>query len=122
MDDPHEILGVNRDATADEIRSRYRELALRYHPDRNRGDATAEWMFKRINAANEALTAHSGGETARRGASGPQPTRPEKPPTATPAQPPPAPPHCEPAEIGDEDLVEAGWLCLVSWFEGGVWL
>ena len=46
-----EVLGVSSHATADEIKSRYRELARRHHPDTNGGDATSEWLCKQINAA-----------------------------------------------------------------------
>ena len=52
--EPHEILGLKPDATANQIRSRYRALARRFHPDVNEGDRTAEWMFKQIHEAYEA--------------------------------------------------------------------
>lgn len=55
MDDLYKILGVTREASAEEIKKAYRALALKYHPDRNPGDAAAEDMFKRISAAYSVL-------------------------------------------------------------------
>jgi curved DNA-binding protein len=54
--DYYEILGVSRNATADELKAAYRILALRYHPDRNRSDQAAEEKFKEISAAYEVLS------------------------------------------------------------------
>lgn len=54
-DDPYQVLGVERDASADEIKSAYRRLALQNHPDRNPGDAEAEERFKRISEAYATL-------------------------------------------------------------------
>lgn len=48
-------LGVGEDATSDQIKRAFRALALKYHPDRNQGDAMAEARFKEISAANEVL-------------------------------------------------------------------
>ena len=53
--DYYSILGVKRDATEKDIRSAYRKLARKYHPDVNPGDKVAEAKFKEINAANEVL-------------------------------------------------------------------
>ena len=53
--DLYEILGVSRNATLDEIKQAYRTLALKYHPDKNPGDKSAEEKFKEINAAYEVL-------------------------------------------------------------------
>lgn len=53
--DYYEILGVERDATPQQIRAAYRKLAFEYHPDRNRGDEAAERM-KRINEAYAVLS------------------------------------------------------------------
>ena len=54
--DYYEVLGVNRNASEKEIRSAYRKLARKSHPDVNPGDKTAEARFKEINAANEVLS------------------------------------------------------------------
>jgi molecular chaperone DnaJ len=53
--DYYEVLGVSRDATEDEVRSAYRKLALKYHPDRNPGDKDAEAKFKEAAEAYEVL-------------------------------------------------------------------
>ena len=55
MNDYYDILGVPRTATADEIKKAYRKLAVKYHPDKNPGDAAAEEMFKKINTAYDVL-------------------------------------------------------------------
>ncbi len=52
----YEILGVDKKATNDEIKSAYRKLAMKYHPDRNQGDAAAAEKFKEINEAHETLS------------------------------------------------------------------
>ena len=52
----YEILGLKENAASEEIRKAYRKLALHYHPDRNRGDATAEERFKAISEAYAVLT------------------------------------------------------------------
>jgi molecular chaperone DnaJ len=53
--DYYAILGVKRDASEKDIRSAYRKLARKYHPDVNPGDKAAEARFKEINAAYEVL-------------------------------------------------------------------
>ncbi len=54
--DPYEVLGVSRNASADEIKSAYRKLARKYHPDVNRDDPTAEDKFKEASNAYEILS------------------------------------------------------------------
>jgi len=56
--DYYEVLGVARDASADDIKKAYRKLALKWHPDRHEGDdrEQAEETFRRINEANEVLS------------------------------------------------------------------
>jgi molecular chaperone DnaJ len=53
--DHYKELGVDRKATAAEIKKAYRKLARQYHPDRNPGDAKAEARFKRISQAHDIL-------------------------------------------------------------------
>ena len=53
--DYYEILGVTKSASPEEIKKSYRQLALKYHPDRNKGDKSAESKFKDISEAYEVL-------------------------------------------------------------------
>ncbi len=54
--DYYKILGVSRNATQEEIKRAYRRLALKYHPDRNKGNKEAEEKFKEINEAYAVLS------------------------------------------------------------------
>jgi molecular chaperone DnaJ len=53
--DPYETLGVSRSAAVEEIKTSYRKLAMKHHPDRNPGDAAAEESFKEISQAYDIL-------------------------------------------------------------------
>ncbi len=54
--DYYQILGVTRDAGAEDIKKAYRRLAMQFHPDRNPGDKAAEERFKAINEAYAVLS------------------------------------------------------------------
>ncbi len=54
--DYYKILGVSKSASQDEIKKAFRKLAMKYHPDKNAGDKTAEAKFKEINEANEVIS------------------------------------------------------------------
>lgn len=53
--DYYSVLGVNKKATQEEIKKAYRKLAVKYHPDKNPGNKTAEEKFKEITEAHEVL-------------------------------------------------------------------
>ena len=53
--DYYEVLGVSREASASDIKKAYRRLAMKYHPDRNEGDAESESRFKEASEAAEVL-------------------------------------------------------------------
>jgi len=55
-EDYYKSLGVSRDATKDEIKKAYRKLAIKYHPDKNPGDTSAEEQFKVATEAYEVLS------------------------------------------------------------------
>lgn len=55
MQDPYTVLGVSRNASEDEIKSAYRKLAKKYHPDLNPGDEAAAAKMKEINAAYDQI-------------------------------------------------------------------
>jgi len=54
--DYYKILGVSRAASADEIKKAFRKQAMKYHPDKNKGDKQAEERFKEINEAYAVLS------------------------------------------------------------------
>jgi curved DNA-binding protein len=53
--DYYKVLGIEKSASQDEIKKAFRKLALKYHPDKTKGDKSAEEKFKEINEANEVL-------------------------------------------------------------------
>src|ERR1700759_4216626 len=55
MRDPYDVLGVQRSADAAAIKSAFRKLAKKHHPDANKGDAKAAQRFAELNAAYEIL-------------------------------------------------------------------
>src|SRR5512132_406216 len=55
MRDPYEVLGVPRGASAAAIKSAYRKLAKKHHPDNNKNDPKAAARFSEINSANEII-------------------------------------------------------------------
>ena len=54
--DYYEVLGVDKNATPEELKKAYRKLALQYHPDRNPGDKEAEEKFKEAAEAYDVLS------------------------------------------------------------------
>ncbi len=54
--DYYDILGVTKKSTPEEVKKAYRSLAMKYHPDRNQGDKTAEGKFKEASEAYQVLS------------------------------------------------------------------
>ena len=54
--DYYQTLGVSKTASADEIKKAYRKLAVKYHPDKNPGDKSAEEKFKQVSEAYDVLS------------------------------------------------------------------
>src|SRR5437899_9937679 len=54
--DYYEVLGVAREASGDELRKAYKREALKYHPDRNQGDPSAEGKFREASEAYQILS------------------------------------------------------------------
>ena len=54
--DYYDVLGVNKSATPDQIKSAYRKLAVKHHPDKNKGDKAAEEKFKEASEAYHVLS------------------------------------------------------------------
>ncbi|MEA1866758.1 MAG: DnaJ domain-containing protein [Thermodesulfobacteriota bacterium] len=52
----YKLLGVSKDASPEEIKKAFRKMALKYHPDKNKGDKTAEERFKEVNEAYAVLS------------------------------------------------------------------
>ena len=67
IDDPYKILGVSPNASDEEIKRAYRNLAKQYHPDRNPGDEVAAKKMQQVNAAYEQI---KNPEKARQSAAG----------------------------------------------------
>jgi len=65
MRDPYEVLGVPRGASAAAIKSAYRKLAKKHHPDNNKNDPKAAARFSEINSAHEIIGDHLGAPDSR---------------------------------------------------------
>lgn len=77
--DPYEVLGLEPGATWEEVRTAYRRLAKKHHPDKNPGDKASEWIFKQVGEAYERLEiihgtrSWQGEDRKRRGRQGREP-------------------------------------------------
>lgn len=98
--DHYQTMGVARDATEEQIRKAYRKLAMKYHPDRNPGDADADAKFKEIQSAYDVLSDSDKKRLYDMQTASPR--RASPPPKAQPKPPPkkePPPPKPQPEEI-----------------------
>jgi len=55
-EDYYDVLGIDRQASNDDIKKAYRKLAIKYHPDKNKGDQEAEDTFKKVSEAYSVLS------------------------------------------------------------------
>jgi molecular chaperone DnaJ len=65
MRNPYEVLGVKPDISEEELKKVYKELAIKYHPDKNQGNKEAEEKFKEINEAYELIKSGKYNSNAR---------------------------------------------------------
>ena len=70
MDDPYKVLGVSPDASDEEIKRAYRNLAKKYHPDLNPGDQEAARKMQQVNAAYEQIKNPEAFRQSQQGSSG----------------------------------------------------
>ena len=58
--DYYDVLGINKSASKEDIKKAYRKLALKYHPDKNKGDKSSEEKFKEASEAYHVLSDEKG--------------------------------------------------------------